>query len=808
MPDTPRPARAPTLDPTLDDVHRWWRAANYLAVGQIYLLDNPLLVEPLGIDHVKPRLLGHWGTTPGLNLLWAHVNRLIVARDLSAMFVCGPGHGGPAAVANPWLEGRYGELYPDVGWSVDGMRRLFRQFSFPGGIPSHAAPETPGSIHEGGELGYALAHAYGAAFDAPGELVVCTVGDGEAETGALAASWHSHRFVNPARDGVVLPVLHLNGWKIANPTVLSRVPESTLRRLFEGYGHESWFVEGDEPGAVHEALAAALDGIADRHAEIRDAAVRRGRVTNVRWPMLVLRTPKGWTGPHEIDGEPVEGHFRAHQVPIGHDLGPERLVAELERWMRSYGPDELFTADGAPAPSLDALRPAGERRMSANPRTDGGRVAVPLELPDAAAHAVTVGAAGEPRVGATGVAGGWLRDVIAANPDNFLLFGPDEIASNRLSAAFDVTGRRWLLERNDEDVHLDPEGRVFEILSEHLCQGWLEGYTLTGRHGLFTSYEAFVHVVDSMFNQHAKWLESSARVTWRAPLPSFTYLLSSHVWRQDHNGFSHQDPGFLDVAANKRADVVRIYLPPDANCLLATLERCLGGRHRINVVVAGKQPEPQYLGMAEARAHLEAGLGTWDWAGSEPGADGGSAGAAPDVVLCGIGDVPTMETLAAAELLRARTSLSARVVNVVDLMALQSPDTHPHGAPDARYDACLPPGVPTIVAFHGYPQLVHRLAHERANRADLHVHGFMEEGTTTTPFDMAVANGIDRFHLALDAIARQPDPDREDLAAATAHCEARLAAHRTHVREAGDELPEIRGWTFVRPDAPDGGSPS
>lgn len=785
-------ARGTEAPPTLDDVDRWWRAANYLSVGQIYLLDNPLLAEPLERRHVKPRLLGHWGTTPGLNLLWAHTNRLIAHRDLSVTFVCGPGHGGPAAIANPWLEGRYGELYPDAGWSVDGLRQLMRQFSFPGGVPSHAAPETPGSIHEGGELGYSLAHAYGAAFDAPGELVLCMVGDGEAETGALAASWHSHRFLNPATDGTVLPVLHLNGWKIANPTLLSRVPERTLVQLLEGYGYQVWSVEGDEPAAVHEALADALDAIADRHAEIRDDAIRRGCLTNVRWPMLVLRTPKGWTGPDEVDGEPVEGHFRSHQVPIGHDLGPERLCEALERWLRSYCPESLFTSDGAPVAALDALRPVGDRRMSANPRTDGGSVCRPLELPDVSRHAVALGPDAEPRVGAMGVAGRWLRDVVRANPHDFLLFAPDEIASNRLCAVFEATGRRWLLPRSDADVHLDPEGRVFEVLSEHLCQGWLEGYTLTGRHGVFTTYEAFVHVVDSMFNQHAKWLESSERVPWRAPLPSFTYLLSSHVWRQDHNGFSHQDPGFLGLAANKRADIVRIYLPADANTLLATLEHCLAGRQRINVVVAGKQPEPQYLAIDEARAHLANGLATWDWAGNESGSD------APDVVLCGIGDVPTMEVVAAAELLAERCALTVRVVNVIDLMALQSPQTHPHGVPDVRYAAHLPEGIPTIVAFHGYPQLVHRLCYKRANHADLHVHGFLEEGTTTTPFDMSVRNGIDRFHLALDAIARQPDPEREDLAAAATHCRARLDAHREHVRSAGDELPEIARWTFAR----------
>ncbi len=775
-----------------DQIDRWWRAANYLSVGQIYLQDNPLLQRPLVISDIKRRLLGHWGTTPGINLVWAHMNRKIVETGTPTMFICGPGHGGPAAIANPWLEGTYGDLYPDCGWSVEGMRHLFRQFSFPGGVPSHAAPETPGSIHEGGELGYALAHAYGAAFDAPAELVVCMVGDGEAETGATAASWHSHRFINPSRDGTVLPVLHLNGYKIANPTIFARMPESQLLEMFRGFGHQPWVVSGSEPADVHQQLAAALDQIIDRIGEIkhhRQSEDSKG--AGIDWPMLILRTPKGWTGPESIDGKPVEGHFRSHQVPIDHELGADRLVAELDEWMRSYRIDELFTTEGAPIEQLDALRPNPEIRMSSNPRSNGGNVTRALDLPDVGRYSVPLENPSQ-RVGSTGALGPYLRDTIDRNGDRFRLFGPDEVASNRLSAVFEATDRVWMLPIRDDDVSLGPEGRVMEILSEHLCQGWLEGYVLTGRHGLFTSYEAFIHVVDSMFNQHAKWIESASKVSWRKPFPSFTYLLSSHVWRQDHNGFSHQDPGFLDVVANKKADVVRIYLPPDANTLLHTIDHCLQGFDLINVVVAGKQPEPQYLDHDEARAHCAAGLGVWEWAGTE------TASAPVEVVFGCAGDVPTMEAVAAAQLLGETTDLSIRVVNVVDLMTLQSNRTHPHGLPDAEYERLFPTGIPTIFAFHGYPWLVHRFTYNRANHDDLHVHGFLEEGSTTTAFDMAVRNRLDRFHLALAALDRLPLDRQADFLDVRDGLIKRLTEHSNHVLEFGEDLDEISNWTFSR----------
>ncbi len=756
----------------VQDIDRWWRAANYLSAGQIYLRDNPLLARPIRPGDIKRRLLGHWGTNPGINLVWAHVNRIIIERDVSTIFICGPGHGGPAAIANPWLEGTYGEIYPEVGWSVDGLRRLFEQFSFPGGVPSHAAPETPGSIHEGGELGYSLAHAQGASFDAPGDLVVVMIGDGEAETAPLAGSWPGHRFLTQD-DGVVLPVLHLNGYKIANPTVFARMPESEVRQFFAGQGYEPWFVSGDEPMAVHEELMVTLDDIADRSL----GPGRRNR------PVLVLRTPKGWTGPGVIDGVQIEGTFRAHQVPIGHDLGDDRLAGELDRWMRRYRPEELFAEDGVPAQELDRLRPDRDRRMSANPRTNAGLISRPLDLPEPGLHAVDVPSPG--LRSAMRALGRYLRDVIEANGDRFRLFGPDEVESNRLDSVFDATGRRWPMDTEEDDAHLSPRGRVMEVLSEHLCQGWLEGYLLTGRHGVFTSYEAFIHIVDSMFNQHAKWLESSRRVEWREPVPSLNYVLSSHVWRQDHNGFSHQDPGFLDVVANKRPDVVRIYLPPDANTLLATMDTCLRSRDLVNLVIAGKQPEPQYLDSSEARRHLERGLSVWDWAGSE------TEKSPAEVVFASAGDVPTKEALAAARLLAGETDLSVRVVNVVDLFRLTSPAKHPHGMPDEDYDEVFPSDVPTIFAFHGYPWLIHRLTHHRHNQSRVHVHGYDEEGTTTTPFDMLVRNRLDRFHLVLNALDRMSRARQERLTETRDLCLARLEAHATHIRATGEDLPDI-----------------
>ena len=785
----------------VDEIDLWWRAANYLSVGQIYLRDNPLLRRRLALDDIKPRLLGHWGTCPGINLLWAHLNRIVVERDVSTMFVCGPGHGGPAVVANAWLDGTYSELYPDVGSDAAGLRRLFRQFSFPGGVPSHAAPTTPSSMHEGGELGYSLAHAYGAAFDRPDEVVVCMVGDGEAETGPLWASWQSHWLVDPKSDGAVLPVLHLNGYKIANPTVLARLPESTLRSLFHGLGYEPIIVSGDDPDDVHTQMIAALERAFDR--------IMDGR-TPQSPPMLVLRTPKGWTGPDEIDGEPVEGHFRSHQVPIDHDLGPERLVAELERWLLSYGPDELFDDRGAPVERLGTLRPGGERRMSANRFANA--VEPPEELMLPALSEVMIEHANTPADGdsdddgddeaksqvasAMQAAGAYLRRVVADNDRTFRIMGPDEVASNRLGKVFEVTDRVWTLARTDTDVHLGASGRVMEVLSEHLCQGWLEGYVLSGRHGIFTSYEAFIHIVDSMFNQHAKWLETADEVSWRSPRPSFNYLLSSHVWRQDHNGFSHQDPGFLDVVVNKHSDVVRVYLPPDANTLIATLDRCLRSRDRVNVVVAGKQPEPQYLSGNEATEHLAAGIGIWPWAGNDSTVSDGSA--PPDVVLGCAGDVPTMETIAAAELLMKKTDLVVRVVNVIDLTRLEPPSRNERGLDDRDYDRVFPPGTPTVFAFHGYPSLIHKLTYRRHHHRDLHVHGFIERGSTTTPFDMAVRNRIDRFHLAIAAVEHQTESRGRSLEPTVNSWRRQLAEHDRHVRDTGVDMEAITSWTFQR----------
>jgi xylulose-5-phosphate/fructose-6-phosphate phosphoketolase len=769
------------------DAH--WRAANYLAVGQIYLLDNPLLREPLRLEHVKPRLLGHWGTTPGLNLLYTHLNRAIREHDLQAIFVTGPGHGGPALVAQTYLEGTYTETYPAIGFDEQGLRRLFRQFSFPGGIPSHVAPETPGSIHEGGELGYALVHAFGAAFDDPELLVCCVVGDGEAETGPLAASWHGNKFLDPARDGAVLPILHLNGYKIANPTVLARIGDDELRSLMEGYGYRPWFVEGSDPAETHRLLAATLDEVVTEIRRIQSDARERGIAERPRWPMIVLRTPKGWTGPREVDGHPAEGSWRSHQVPLAGLAGNPEHLALLESWLRSYRPGELFDERGALRAELAALAPHGERRMGANPRANGGSLLRDLELPDFREHAVDVPGPGKATAESMRVLGGWIRDVVRANPDRFRVFGPDETASNRLGAVLEVTDRQWVAERRDGDDHLAPHGQVVEVLSEHLCQGWLEGYLLTGRHGIFNCYEAFIHIVDSMFNQHAKWLKVTRGIPWRRPIASLNYVLSSHVWRQDHNGFSHQDPGFIDHVVNKKAEIVRVYLPPDANTLLSTMDHCLRTRDYVNVVVAGKQPALQYLTMDEAIAHCTRGLGVWPWASTDEGAE-------PDVVLACAGDVPTLEALSAAQILRAELpDLKVRLINVVDLMRLQPPSEHPHGLPDREFDALFTRDRPVIFAYHGYPWLIHRLTYRRTNHHSLHVRGYKEEGTTTTPFDMVMLNDMDRFHLVMDVIDRVPG-----LATRAAVLRQRMAderlRHRAYTREVGDDMPDTRDWTW------------
>ena len=778
----------------LRKIDLYWRAANYLSVGQIFLMDNPLLKEPLRTEHVKPRLLGHWGTTPGLNFLYAHLNRVIREHDVNMIFVAGPGHGGPAVVAQAYLEGSYSELYPHVSRDEEGMKRLFTQFSFPGGIPSHAAPETPGSINEGGELGYSLAHAFGAAFDNPGLWVACVVGDGEAETGALAASWHSNKFLNPARDGVVLPILHLNGYKIANPAVLARMPRRELAQLLRGYGWRPLFVEGDRPDVVHRKLARALDEVVTEVRGIQRAArasrngSRRHRPT---WPMIVFATPKGWTGPKLVDGNPVEGTFRAHQVPLPRARTDPEQLSQLESWLKSYEPDKLFDEWGRLRPDLSLLAPRGRRRMGLNPHANGGLLLRELELPDFRRFAVPVARPGGVRAEATRVLGSYLRDVLRLNRSarHFRVFGPDETASNRLDAVFGETGRAWMDRTLPTDDHLSPDGRVMEVLSEHLCQGWLEGYLLTGRHGLFSCYEAFIHIVDSMFNQHAKWLKVARGIPWRRPIASLNLLLSSHVWRQDHNGFSHQDPGFIDHAVNKKASVVRVYLPPDANTLLALADRCLRSRNLVNVIVAGKQPELQWLGMEAAARHCEAGVGAWDWAGTNGGRD-------PDVVMGCAGDVPTLETLAAVEILRERfPALKIRVVNVVDLMTLQPPSEHPHGLSDTAFDALFTSGKPVIFAYHGYPWLIHRLAYRRAGHAHWHVRGYKEEGTTTTPFDMVVLNELDRFHLALDVLARLPRP-LPRAEEARQWLLGKLSEHRDYIRRRGEDMPEIRNWTL------------
>ncbi len=777
----------------LTRLHAYWRAANYLAVGQIYLLDNPLLREPLRVEHIKPRLLGHWGTSPGLNFVYAHLNRVINRRDANLVYICGPGHGGPAMVANAWLEGTYSELYSHVPRDARGMARLFRQFSFPGGIPSHAAPDTPGSINEGGELGYGLAHAYGAAFDNPDLVVACVVGDGEAETGALATSWHADKFLDPVTDGAVLPILHLNGYKIANPTVLARIPEVELSALFTGYGYRPRFVEGgfddEDPMLVHQRMAAALevcfDEIATIWAEARSEAVRE-RPT---WPMIVLRTPKGWTGPKFVDGIRVEGTWRAHQVPLGEVRTNPAHLAQLEAWMRSYRPDELFDEAGRPVPEIAELAPVGERRMSASPHANGGVLLRDLELPDWNAYTVEVKAPGTMLREATKVLGTFLRDVIRENPSNFRLFGPDETASNRLQDVFEVTDRAWMGETVEGDDHLAPEGRVMEVLSEHLCQGWLEGYLLTGRHGLFNCYEAFIHIVDSMFNQHAKWLESARHIPWRRPIASLTYLLSSHVWRQDHNGFSHQDPGFIDLVVNKQASVTRVYLPPDTNCLLSVADHCLRSRDYVNVIVAGKQPQHDWLSPDEALVHCTRGLGVWDFASND-------AGSVPDVVMACCGDVPTLETMAAVDMLRRNLpDLRVRVVNVVDLMRLQPDSEHPHGMTDPEFDTVFTVDRPVVFAFHGYPWLIHRLTYRRANHVNLHVRGYKEQGTTTTPFDMVMLNDLDRFHLVIDVIDRVPGLEVPSAALRQQMVDARLEARR-YTREHGEDPPHITDWSW------------
>jgi xylulose-5-phosphate/fructose-6-phosphate phosphoketolase len=768
----------------------YWRAANYLSVGQIYLLDNPLLREPLAAEHVKSRLLGHFGTTPGLNLVYVHLNRAIRERDLSAIYVTGPGHGGPGIVANTYLEGTYSELFPHVPQSEEGLRVLFRQFSFPGGIPSHAAPETPGSIHEGGELGYALAHAFGAAFDNPDLLVACVVGDGEAETGPLATSWHGTKFLNARTDGAVLPILHLNGYKIANPTVLARIPEAELNGLLEGCGWRPLLVAGDEPDSVHEQLATALDEALDHIAANQLAARERGKTTRPSWPMIVLRTPKGWTGPKVVDGVQIEGTWRAHQVPVTGVREDAEHRRALEDWLRSYRPEELFDEEGRLVPELAALAPRGERRMSANPHANGGVLLRDLVLPDFRDYAVDVPAPGTTFSEATRVLGVFLRDVIARNPNNFRLFGPDETDSNRLGDVFEVTQRAWDAELTSTDEgRLGPDGRVMEVLSEHLCQGWLEGYLLTGRHGLFNCYEAFIHIVDSMFNQHAKWLKVTRGIPWRRPIASLNYLLSSHVWRQDHNGFSHQDPGFIDHVMNKKAEIIRVYLPPDANTLLSVADHCLRSRHYVNVIVAGKQPALDYLSMDEAIAHCTRGIGIWEWASNDEDGE-------PDVVLACAGDVPTLETLAATAVLREHLpQLKVRVLNVVDLMRLQPETEHPHGLSDGEFDSLFTADRAVVFAYHGYPWLIHRLTYRRNNHSNIHVRGYKEEGTTTTPFDMVMLNDLDRFHLVMDVIDRVPG-----LAAEAAHLRQDMVDRRLRcrawTREYGEDHPDVQDWTW------------
>lgn len=794
--------REPLSDGQVATIDRWWRAANYLSVGQIYLLDNPLLRTPLARADVKPRLLGHWGTTPGLNFLYAHLNRVIKERQQSTIYLTGPGHGGPGLVANAYLDGTYTEVYPDITADAEGMRRLFRQFSFPGGIPSHVAPETPGSIHEGGELGYALSHAYGAAFDNPDLLVATVIGDGEAETGALATGWHSNKLTNPAEDGVVLPVLHLNGYKIANPTVLARIPESELRALMIGYGHNPYFFEvpddtqghpapADAHADAHRRFAALLDEVLDEIAAIK-ARAATGDDTRPAWPMIVFRTPKGWTGPDYIDGKKTTGSWRAHQVPLASARDTAEHLGVLADWLASYRPDELFDCEGALLPDIAALAPSGQLRMSDNPHANGGLLLKDLRLPDFREFGVDVPAPGATTAEATRVLGQWLTEVVRRNPDNFRIFGPDETASNRLQSVFDATDKQWNADLigPEVDEHLARVGRVVEMLSEHQCQGWLEGYLLTGRHGMFNCYEAFIHIVDSMFNQHAKWLKVTDHIPWRRPIASLNYLLSSHVWRQDHNGFSHQDPGFIDHVVNKSAGVVRVYLPPDANTLLSTYDHCLRSRQYVNVVVSGKQPHPNFLTMEQAVAHCTRGLGIWEWAGSE------ELGTDPDVVIAAAGDVPTLEALAAVDILRTHLpDLKVRFVNVVDLMRLQTENEHPHGLSDQAFDMIFTAEKPIIFAYHGYPWLIHRLTYRRTGHANLHVRGYKEEGTTTTPFDMVMLNDLDRYHLVMDVIDRVPSLGSTCATLRQEMADKRIAA-REYTRTHGDDIPEVKDWVW------------
>ncbi|MGO8969453.1 MAG: phosphoketolase [Myxococcaceae bacterium] len=786
------PSDSPLSPDELRRMHAYWRAANYLSVGQIYLLDNPLLRAPLLPEHVKPRLLGHWGTTAGLNFIYVHLNRAIRARELDVIYVMGPGHGGPGVVANSWLEGTYSEHYPEISRDAEGMKKLFKQFSFPGGIPSHVSPDVPGSIHEGGELGYSLSHAYGAAFDNPGLLVACVVGDGEAETGPLATSWHSNKFLNPATDGAVLPILHLNGYKIANPTVLARIPKLELEQLLSGYGYQPHFVEGSEPERMHQLFASALDAALSGIDAIQRQARAGGTPSRPRWPMIVLRSPKGWTGPKEVDGKKTEGSWRSHQVPLTEvRTNPEHLKL-LEQWMKSYRPEELFDLNGTPVAELSGLPPKGIRRMGANPHANGGLLLKDLRLPEFRDYAVAVTQPGEVEAEATRVMGCFLRDVMELNSAerNFRVMGPDETASNRLQDLFEATGRAWMGETlPEDDEYLSPEGRVMEILSEHTCQGWLEGYLLTGRHGFFSCYEAFIHIVDSMFNQHAKWLVSTAHIPWRRPISSLNYLLTSHVWRQDHNGFSHQDPGFIDHVMNKTPEVIRVFLPPDANTLLSVTDHCLRSRNYVNVIVAGKQPALQYLDMDAAVKHCTAGASIWEWASSDTGAE-------PDVVMACAGDVPTLETLAAADFLRhSFPDLRIRVVNVVNLMALQPQREHPNGMSDAVFDSLFTADKPIVFAYHGYPWLIHRLTYRRTNHDSLHVRGYMEKGTTTTPFDMVVLNRLDRFHLAGDVIERVPRL-RNIGAHVQQHLRDKLVEHSEYIREHGTDLPEVANWKW------------
>lgn len=786
------PQLKPLSDPELHKINAYWRAANYLSVGQIYLLDNPLLKEPLKLEHVKPRLLGHWGTTPGLNFIYVHLNRIIKAQDINAIYIAGPGHGGPGLVANTYLEGTYTEYYSNISQDEEGIQRLFKQFSFPGGIPSHVAPETPGSIHEGGELGYALVHAYGAAFDNPDLIVAAVVGDGEAETGPLAASWHSNKFLNPVRDGAVLPILHLNGYKIANPTLLARIPREELESLMVGYGYKPYWVEGSDPETMHQLMAATLDTAIGEIKAIQEKARTEGYCDRPQWPMIVMKTPKGWTGPKEVDGKKTEGSWRSHQVPLAEMASKPGHVQLLEDWMKSYKPEELFDDKGKLIAELAELAPKGDRRMGANPHANGGKLLRDLKMPEFADYAVDVQKPGTEMAEATRVTGRFLRDVMKLNQENanFRVVGPDETASNRLDPLFEVTSREWMAEILPEDDHLfTPEGRVMEVLSEHLCQGWLEGYLLTGRHGFFSCYEAFIHIIDSMFNQHAKWLKTTSEIPWRRPIASLNYLLTSHVWRQDHNGFSHQDPGFIDHVINKKAEVVRIYLPPDANTLLSVTDHCLRSRNYVNVIIAGKQPALQYLDMDAAIKHCTTGLGIWEWASNDRGGE-------PDVVMACAGDIPTLETLAAVDILRRDyPELKVRVVNVVDLMTLQPTTEHPHGLSDRDFDALFTKDKHVIFAFHGYPWLIHRLTYRRTNHSNIHVRGYKEEGTTTTPFDMVVMNDLDRFHLVGDVLDRVPK-----LSSVAAYGKQamrdKLIDHREYITKHGDDMPEIRDWKW------------